>query len=79
MDSDADFLFARPSFIEGIARQFDFGNALSEYNYSFRNGQEADTRAIAADWSAVGDYLRDAVRQVEQERYQDSDAAVRTI
>ena len=50
----AHFLFARPSFVEGAARIFDFSNTLSMYNYS-KNDDEADARALYSDWVAVGD------------------------
>ncbi len=43
------FLYARPSAVEGIARIFDFGNTLSEYNYS-STSREADFLALRADW-----------------------------
>jgi len=33
-------LFARPSFIEGISRVFDFGATLQMYNYS--KGEKKD-------------------------------------
>jgi hypothetical protein len=55
-----DFLYARPSFLEGVARLMDFGNALNDYNRSDRP-QEADERALRADWYAVGDDLRAAM------------------
>ncbi len=48
------FLYARPSFLEGLARIIDFGNTLQEYNIS-STSELADERVIRADWSAVGD------------------------
>lgn len=53
------FLFARPSFWEGVGRIVDFGGTLSEYNRS-RNGVEADINALRMDWYAVGQDLRQA-------------------
>lgn len=53
MDRLSSFLFARPSFVEGIARIIDFGNTLREYNTS-PTPEEADYYAIRADWCAVG-------------------------
>ena len=47
------FLFARPSFFEGIARIMDFGGSLNQYN-SFPNGGEADFAAISYDWAMIG-------------------------
>jgi hypothetical protein len=61
------FLFARPSFLEGLARAFDFGGTLQEYNLS-RTGAEADLRALQADVQAVGEDLKEAVRLVMKER-----------
>lgn len=52
----SSYLFARPSFLEGIARLLDFGGTLNEYN-AVRTGAEADAVAQYADWQAVGDDL----------------------
>ena len=60
-----DFLYARPSFIEGCARLFDFANALSVYNTS-SSDEAADKRALWADWYAVGDDLRSAKEDLRQ-------------
>jgi len=51
------FLFARPSFIEGIARIFDFGGTLQEYNRS-QSVNQADNRALRMDAEVIGDDLR---------------------
>jgi hypothetical protein len=69
------FLFARPSFAEGVARLVDFSGSLNEYNYS-PNGRQADAIALWADWTCVGNELRsawideliEAKRRLEQER-----------
>lgn len=61
-----DFLYARPSFLEGAARIADLGNALSVYNYS-RSDSQADARALRADWIAVGNDLRAALKQLREE------------
>ena len=63
MGSYSDILFARPSFVEGMARIMDFGNTLSEYNRS----PDPDAIAIAADWNAVAEDLYKAIEQVTQE------------
>ena len=60
----AYFLFARPSFLEGAARLFDFGNALSTYNYS-RNPRLADDRAIREDWLVVAEDLTHAMHAMD--------------
>ena len=59
------FLFARPSFLEGVARIMDFGDTLQEYNYS-SDPTEADYRAIWSDWQVVGDELRQALKTLPE-------------
>lgn len=66
MESYSDFLYARPSFLEGVARIFDFGGALNEYNVS-STGHEADTAAIRSDWEAIGQDMRAAIEAFERE------------
>ena len=56
------FLFARPSFWAGPASLFDFGNALFEYNISL-TPEQANFLALRADWRAVGDDLRHAIKE----------------
>ncbi len=51
------YLFARPSFLEGMSRIVDFGDTLKEYNYS-PTGKEADEIALWADWTVVGNDVR---------------------
>lgn len=58
---ESDFLFARPSFFEGVARVIDLGNTLNEYNSS-KTPAEADARALKADWDCVGKSIRDAMK-----------------
>lgn len=57
------YLFARPSFTEGVGRMMDLSNSLSTYNQS-RNGTEADARAIYEDWKAIGHDVRVALEQI---------------
>ncbi len=66
MDSRTSFLFAEPSFVEGIARLVDFSAALNVYNQS-STPEAADARALRADWEAIGDDLRAATEQVRRE------------
>ena len=56
----SDFLFARPSFWEGLGRLIDFGGTLTEFN-SALSGPQADRYAIEQDWQAVGNDLRNAM------------------
>ena len=45
-------LYARPSFVEGLARTLDLGSTLNEYNAS-PSGDEADCAAFASDTGAL--------------------------
>lgn len=63
----SDFLLAQPSFASGFARLVDFSCAFDAYNHSSTE-QEADTRAILADWLAVGFDLSEAMQRFEAER-----------
>ena len=56
MDFCSDFLYARPSFLEGMARIMDLGNTLNEYNTS----DAPDKIATFRDWTIVGNDLRSA-------------------
>ena len=60
MGEYSDFLFARPSFLEGVARILDLGTTLNEYNKSI----DADATALTMDMYAVGDDLREAIAHV---------------
>ena len=55
-----DFLFARPSFSEGVARIVDFNNSLNIYNAS-PSGEIADEIAIGMDWAVVGNDIKKAM------------------
>jgi hypothetical protein len=46
-----DFLFARPSVLEGIGRNMDFFGSLNQYNTS-HDEIEADRAALLADVEA---------------------------
>jgi len=62
----SDFLFARPSPVFGLARLFDFSGTFDQYNQS-RDGDEADAKAMYADWCAVGDSIRSSMSDIEAE------------
>jgi hypothetical protein len=47
-----DFLFARPSVMEGIGRNIDLFGVLNTYNFS-QNGYEADMKARRNDIEAL--------------------------
>ncbi|GAB4245398.1 MAG: hypothetical protein Kow00129_05300 [Thermoleophilia bacterium] len=62
----SDFLFATPSFIEGMARTFDLGGAIEELSYnSSATPEEADARALGSDWSVVGQDLQRSLDEYE--------------
>lgn len=65
MDYYAAYLFPTPSIVEGIARLFDIGDSLSEYNYS-ATPEIADFRAADADWKQVGHDIGQAISRFEQ-------------
>ncbi len=56
----ATFLFATPTWQEGVGRLVDLGDALTEYNTT-APPDDPDARATAQDWRAVGDYIRSAM------------------
>lgn len=58
----SNFLFAMPSVLSGVARSLDLGATFDEYNSS-QTEQEADRKALCADWYAVGDALSEAIEQ----------------
>ena len=62
----SDFLFARPSTLEGVASILDLFGTLRDYNYS-RNVVEADERALYNDFVAVGQDLLAGIKAVEVE------------
>jgi hypothetical protein len=64
MDHLFSFLYARPSFIEGLARIFDLGNTLCEYNQSL-TPQQADYLALRSDWLAIAGDLRNAMQEAD--------------
>jgi hypothetical protein len=66
MDSLTTFLYAKPTFIDGIARILDFGSTLQEYNSCFFD-EQADNIAMKLDWAMVGEDFRHAMRLISEE------------
>jgi hypothetical protein len=62
----SDYLFARPSVIEGVGRIVDVSNSLNMYNYS-PDGAQADSRALYQDWKAIGHDVHVALEQLRAE------------
>ena len=60
-----DFLYARPSFLGGLASILDIGSTLTVYNSS-PTPEIADAKAMYSDWKAVGDDLRASMRRFEE-------------
>jgi len=59
-----DFLFAQPSFLSGLARLLDLFGVFDSYNQS-RTPEEADAKAMYADWRVTGQDIFDAVTVFE--------------
>lgn len=64
-----DFLYARPSFLGGVARTLDLGGTLKEYNQS-PDADTADAKALASDWFIVGSDIRTAINDYVKEEEQ---------
>lgn len=62
---ETDFLFARPSFLEGVSRVVDLSASLNVYNRS-SSAQEADEKALASDFSIIGKDIFGAVEKIEE-------------
>ena len=67
MPSGGRLIYAKPSFLEGVARLFDFGGTLNTYYLvsSDEDPREVDARAIASDWEAVGRDMSSAIGQYD--------------
>lgn len=59
-----DYIFARPSILEGFARIADLGGTLQKYRRS-PTPDQADSKAIYSDFKAVGDDIRRAMDQFD--------------
>jgi hypothetical protein len=61
-----DYLFARPSFLSGIASLADLAGTAHAYN-RWQTAAETDAWALYSDWVAVGNDLRAAIKSVAAE------------
>ena len=61
------FNYVQPSFIEGVARIFDFAGALNSYDIPKTDAakRRADVVALRRSWVTVGDSIRDVIGQFE--------------
>jgi hypothetical protein len=60
------FLYAQPSFIEGVGRVIDLGATMENYNVSPSTGI-ADALALRADHMALVDDTAEAMRRLADE------------
>ena len=67
LNEKSSFLFARPSFLSGVASVLDLGGSLQIYNES-KTPSEADGLAMRMDWLVVGDDIRGSMRKYEQQK-----------
>ena len=61
----SDYLFAQPSFLEGVARNLDLLGTLEVYNTS-NTAEDADRRAQREDVIALHTDMQKAVNKVLQ-------------
>ena len=61
------YLFAEPSFLEGMARTVDLGATLQAYN-DLPTPNEADAAALLSDWATTGEDLRSAMADYERQQ-----------
>jgi hypothetical protein len=62
---DTSFLFAKPSYIEGIARVIDLGSTIDEYN-SVITPEQADFLSIRNDWEVIGEDIAIVIEAEER-------------
>ena len=55
-----DFLFAKPSFIGGLASVLDLGSSLAVYNES-PDVEVADALSLESDWRVTGEDIKSAI------------------
>lgn len=60
-----DRLFVMPGFLSGAAQVLDLGGTFTQFNTS-RTPEEADMKALAADWGVVSDDLWEAFHQLKE-------------
>ena len=66
------FFYANPSFVEGMARTLDIGDTLTVFNDSM-TPEEADYRALKADWVAVGEDIKVAIEGFAKDHGQETE------
>lgn len=67
----SDYLAAKPSILEGIARIMDLGGTMQVYRVYTRNDSSnpdsADYLAIYQDFAQIGNDMRSAIGTIEKE------------
>ena len=61
------FNYARPSFLEGMARVLDMGGTLNVYHMpkTATGRRRAEVISLRRHWVAVGQHMRNAIGQFE--------------
>jgi hypothetical protein len=59
----SDFLYVRPTFLNGIGSVLNIGGEYYSYNFS-PSPSEADARALANDWKMIGSDFRRAFEMI---------------
>jgi hypothetical protein len=66
MNKMTSFLFATPSFADGLARTLDMAGDFDVYNES-STPDAADARALWSDWCAVGEDMKEVFGKMKQD------------
>ncbi len=66
--NQSDFLFAKPSFVGGLASVLDLGSTLVVYNDP-SSPEIADAQAIESDWTISGSDMVNAMAQWQNEQH----------
>ena len=74
----SDFLFAMPSALSGVSRTLDLGGTFDSYNGS-ANGLAADTKALVADWQAVGESFVRAIEVFDKDEPKGAPRALKRV
>ena len=61
----SDFLFSTPSFLIGMGSVLNIAGNYFNFNYA-SSSNEADLKAIQADWAVVGYDIENAAKKVRK-------------
>lgn len=65
MSPETSYLYATPTFLQGMAMTLDMSGSLTQYNEN-ATPEEADAKAVKSDWYATGNDMRAAMKKYEQ-------------